>query len=231
MKIEKVICVTIKEFTKRINSIKKRFKGYPLEFSYGTHAKDLGVSDKWILSRKNFGGFSNNAKKKKAAFSLYLNYINVLKKIVSNKLNNVLVIEDDALIIDNNLKQIPVPPDADLIYLGGFFGTSKKKKMNGWDYEYLLPINVDMLIKIPDSKYNYKTKYFCAHAIFYPSWKKTENILKHIQKYQPKAVDNIFAGYVHPKFNCYCTLPSKIIQNPPENYSYIENKNRSVPYS
>jgi ribosomal protein S17E len=231
MKIEKVICITIKSFEKRINSIKKRFENYDLEFSYGTHAEELKISDEWILSRKNFGGFSNNPKKKKSAYSLYLNYINVLENIVSNKLNNVLVIEDDAFIVNNNFNDIIIPPDTDMFYLGGFFGTNKKKKFHGWNYEYLLPINIDMVIKIPNFKYNYRTKYFCAHSIFYPDWKKTKNILDFIKKYQPKAIDNILAGYVHSKFNCYCTLPSRIIQKDDNNFSHIENKKKVTPYS
>jgi len=231
MIIKKVICVTIKDFKKRIASIRKRFKKYKLEFLYGTHAKNLKVSNKWILSRKNFGGFSNNAKKKKAAYSLYKNHLEALRKIVSRKMNNVLVIEDDAFIKNRNFREIIIPSNADLIYLGGFFGTNKKKKFHDWNYEYLLPININMLIRIPDPKYNYKTKYFCTHAMFYPKWEKTKEILKCIKNYVPKAIDNIFAGYIHGKFQCYCTLPSRIIQKDTNNFSTIENKKHNVPFS
>ena len=66
--------------------------------------------------------------RKMKEYSLYLNQLETLSIIIKEKLENVLILEDDAIPQPNfYLLDIKYPKDCDLLYLGGFFGEPSKK--------------------------------------------------------------------------------------------------------
>jgi len=81
-----------------------------------------------------------------------------LEYIVDNKLENVIIMEDDAFVIDDTFLKEEIPTEYEMIYLGhGMYRTKA-----GFD------------------------KIVLSHAIYYKDWKVAENILDFIDGNQDK---------------------------------------------
>ena len=91
----------------------------------------------------------------------------ILNYIVNNKIDDVIVFEDDAVL--TNLQEIEVMDDEYYHYLGGF--------------EYK------------------KGKICLQHAMYYPSYKKVEEMLKILNNPKKlRTIDYMFSNYIQPKF-------------------------------
>jgi hypothetical protein len=210
VKIDNILVITTKRLKPlRIPKLLKRWslsetKPRILEFK---DYSELGIDEK-IKDRKFYNSRLKDPIRKMKEYSLYLNQLETLSIIIEEKLENVLILEDDALPEpDFYLLKIKYPEDCDLLYLGGFFGKPSKKIIS------LNPPNMNMVIRIPNSKNCYGVKYYCAHAMFYPNYKCAKKVLDILKKYKPKPFDCLMANYIHPKCKCYCCLPSLIIQD------------------
>jgi hypothetical protein len=139
------------------------------------NAKDMNLLDEdtknKYLDLKFFHRIPNKASNKNHVIGWCLNalqHLVILNYIVDNKIDDVIVFEDDAKLIDK-LEDIEVDDDDYYHYLGG---------------------------------YEYKKGKICKqHSIYYPSYKKVEEML--IILNNPKrlrTIDYMFANYIQSRF-------------------------------
>ena len=98
----------------------------------------------------------------------FLSHLNLMKHIVENKINNSLIVEDDALLIN------PLPenlPDDSLIYLGGFIGNKKITSKE--------PVKIQHKEGINTLDKNYRMVTTLAYYI--PKWEIAEEIVKKLE--------------------------------------------------
>ena len=76
--------------------------------------------DKKMLSMYNFGRESHLAR-----CACFLSHTKLLEEIVKKKLNDVLILEDDAKVTENFNPIIEVPVNTDAIYLGASHGNNE----------------------------------------------------------------------------------------------------------
>ena len=210
VKIDKAFVLTTKRLHKdRIPWIKDRWKNYPIEIKVMPDYTELGIEEK-IKDRKFYNSRLKDNVRKMKEYSLYKNHIALLKEIVEKKLDNILILEDDSYPtkLKCEIDNIKFPSDADILYLGGFFGYPNSKILRHIEYT-----SRDMIIRIPDYRDNYQIKYWCAHAIYYKSWKKVKQILEVLLYYKPKPFDVLMSRYIHTRFKCFCHLPSVVVQD------------------
>ena len=134
-----------------------------------------------------------------------LSHMKCLKHIVTNKLNNTIILEDDAIY---NGQRDWYDKDLDEVV---------KDKKNSSDYIVYLGYSIN-----PKNG-----KVFCCHSYMIPSWEKAEFILKSIEEKNPKkAIDVMYInliqrmGYNFSYFDIFGQIPG---------YSYIDKKIKKKP--
>ena len=78
------------------------------------------IPEYWA-SRKNFSSLTMDINKILPRVGCLLSHLKALKLAVDYKLENVLILEDDAYLLDTCLDDFEIPYDADIVYLGGTF--------------------------------------------------------------------------------------------------------------
>ena len=135
-----------------------------------------------------------------------LSHLRIMRKIVSGKMNNVLVIEDDALVDMKLLKKTNLNKlkQDKMIYFGGVLRPLKFKDPN-WNYERVKSgFKRNKVNKINPSRF----KIGSTHALYYPTTKSAKELLNFfesknrlraidselaiIQKKNPQLLDGIF---------------------------------------
>jgi len=163
------------------------------------------------------------------AYGLLLTHIKLMESVISNKYDNVLILEDDVM-FNNNFNEIfnerisALPNDWDFLYLGG---------NNLFHRGRFTLVNKDKNFIINSSNYytlNYelcKTTWTqCAHAVAINS--KIYNLLmQEISRNLTQPIDVTFCGLQNSGCNAYTFLPSLARQR--ASFSDIENK--SVDYN
>ena len=149
-----------------------------------------------------------NAKEKQKGnvVGCLLSHLRLMRKIVSNKLNKVLVIEDDALVDMQLLNKANLNnlPKNKMIYFGGVLRplTFKDKK---WNYEKVKKTFKKNKINKINSK---AFKIGSTHGLYYPTTESVKPLLSYleskdriraidselaiIQKKKPELIDSIF---------------------------------------
>ena len=130
-----------------------------------------------------------------ATCGCFLSHIKLWKHIIDNKLDNVLILEDDAYKINEDPTNLP---DDGITYLGGFFHTifmaNKIKKL-----EVIIPESIDGINLLDKSK----TRILMTISYYIPNWKIAEIMYNHI---------------INMKY--YRPIDSLMIKIPIKNYYY-----------
>ncbi len=151
------------------------------------------VSDE--LNKKMISMYNYPEKAHLGRCGCFNSHITLLEHVVDNRLNDVLVVEDDAV----EVSELPTDyPSDSLIYLGGFL---HNKKMTD---------NKKVIIKSTDGINNLPDEYRILMTLSYiiPTWVLAEDILKQIKSLKRyRAIDvllgniNIKKSYIYPA--CY----------------------------
>jgi len=133
----------------------------------------------------------------RAKCGCFISHINLLKHIITNKLNNVLVVEDDA----EQVNPLPETMPNEFIYLGGFF--SPKRFIDNLE----LPEVKQGIVEVPKD-----TKLLMTLAYYIPNWEWAEVIYDNIM-YQKRyrAIDIMFNKLPIKR---YLNYPACFIERP-----------------
>ena len=171
----------------------KKYKGNP---NYKRFPAVIGANlkeDNEYLKGKLIMMWNASDKQRRNVVGCYLSHLNVLKKIVRDKLNKTVVLEDDCQLDTKELNKIDLNklPQDKMIYFGGTL-RSMTFKTKGWDINktrksLVCDSNKSTLNKIVPGKF----KIGGAHAYYFPTWKSAENILKYLEsKERVRAIDS-----------------------------------------
>ena len=144
------------------------------------------------LNKKMISYYNYPKKSHLGRCGCFQSHINLLEHIVNNKLNNVLIVEDDAVQVDS----IPADyPKDSLIYLGGFL--HNKQMTNN---KKVLLESADGINNLPD---DYRILMTLSYII--PTWEVADDILKKIKLLKRyRAIDillgnlDIKKSYIYP---------------------------------
>ncbi len=185
------------------------------------HIEGTTECPKWI--KDNFKLYHNediNSFKVKGKMGCFASHIKALEYVVNNKLNDVVILEDDA-ILDGNI--IDLPTDGACL-LGGTLrhptnwtkdSKFRKNEVSKIISNFKLGIN-----EIDYTKYRWNT----AHSIYYPKWKIAEEILDFIKskKYKFKHFDLFLSSH---KLIKYLHYPSIYNHDDRDSKSQVNKKN------
>jgi len=164
--------------------------------------------DTKMISMWNFGRDAHLAR-----CGCFLSHINLLKYIVKNKLDDVLILEDDAV----QVNEIPTEyPRDGIVYLGGFL--YHRKMMNDKD-----PC-IDSITGINLVGSNYRMLGGLSYII--PNWELADKIIKSIDEL--KRVRAVDITYGNININQYYNFPGSFKEQGVESQISQKNKNNKV---
>lgn len=109
---DRIFVLTTPAFTDRIANMKQRMIGCDYEFFYGVHGADVDV-EKYR---------SSGSRLSRGQLSCALSHIKIYERMISENLDNVLILEDDCAFYETvfNLKEYysQLPEDYGVFYLG-----------------------------------------------------------------------------------------------------------------
>lgn len=124
---DKILVVSVPRFTDRHVRVKQHLTGLPFEFFWGADklnldydtAKTDGIYDEQMAKKLQRQGKALNL----GEIACSLSHRNLYTAIIENNWQKVLILEDDVLPIDENLKALPaaleeLPENWELVYLG-----------------------------------------------------------------------------------------------------------------
>lgn len=186
-------------------------------------------------SRKNFRTLTRDINIILPRIGCYLSHYYAALLAKQNNMEDVLILEDDAILLPNSLNDFRVPSDADIIYLGGTFAFEKEiKKKTG------------KIIKIDSNN----LKLYGMFGYFIPSKSKIEDIcnvlgavfldggakLKHEEwrsgkiRLMGQNNDRLFVNFFQKYGCCYFLNPVCIYHKMEEDKSTLGNKKYSKRY-
>lgn len=119
------------------------------------------VSVDYWKSRKNFALMTTKITSILPRVGCFLSHYRALKYIVDNKLNNVLILEDDAELLPSFSLDVETPTDSFLTYLG-----------------YSIPKNISYKLRNQYEKIDFDTiKIYGTFAYIINNWEKAEKIM------------------------------------------------------
>lgn len=124
---DKILVVSVPRFTDRHVRVKQHLTGLPFEFFWGADklnldydtAKTDGTYDEQMAKKLQRQGKTLNL----GEIACSLSHRNLYTAIIENNWQKILILEDDVLPIDENLKALPaaleeLPENWELVYLG-----------------------------------------------------------------------------------------------------------------
>jgi hypothetical protein len=189
-----------------IEKITEKIPNYKIWLADDINTYDSNKRNK-LLDLKFYHRIPNKFENKEEVLkrcSCTLHHLDILKFIIDNKLNNVIVFEDDAFNEKNNFT-INIDDDTTYYYLG---------------------------FKL--YKQNNKIKFAGQHAIYYPKFEYVENIynvLKDPKKL--KCIDYMFSNYIQPKFkhqysNFFIQSGLSLVNNCNQEKEYLKNFDKLI---
>jgi len=142
----KIYVVSFKE-SSRLQSLSNRLSGVDYEVVYGPNKNELNKED---LIQQGYVVATPPFNYSLSVFGCTFTHIEIYKKIKEQKLNNVLILEDDNLLLTENLDYMVnchknLPENWDLFFIGLY-------NIN-YDYKNILPRNYKNLMYIGDGIY------------------------------------------------------------------------------
>jgi GR25 family glycosyltransferase involved in LPS biosynthesis len=201
----------ITKFVINLNRSHDRFEKY-FDDSYtrweATDYKDLPLHHD--VFRRMISYYNLSESEHRAKCACFLSHYNLLKHIVENKINNCLILEDDAQLVRHLPNPADLPRDS-LIYFGGFFHhklmTNNKKVV----HESKEGVN-----KLDKSK----MRVLMTVSYFIPTYEVAEKIIKYIDTLKRlRAIDVILytvaidTYYYYPSIYVERCLESQIRKN------------------
>jgi len=175
------------------------------------------------MDRKNFNTLSRTPSKVFGRVGCYLSHLKLMKYALDNRIEPLLVLEDDCkFLTDRNDIEIRMPKNADIFYLGGLYWWKNDENKNDELDDFDGGSNPDMTFdNIKDHLYydNYiqiLPKYFriaCTFAYVLPTLEHIHNLFTTMLDVKKKAIDMMYVSYVQKYENSYIIQPSLCVQS------------------
>ena len=173
---DKIICINLKKRLEKRDFIKKQAKEYDLDIEFFDAIEIPENPAKGCLK----------------------SHLNILKQAKKDKLNNILILEDDCKFLKKcYLPEIPT--NWDMLYIGGNINAI---------YDYSNPNWIKGTIWTTHS-------YAISHKIF-------DKLITNLEKYEEE-VDKYYVYHIHPNYNCY--IIKDFLTTQKEGFSDIMNRN------
>ena len=119
-------------------------------------------------------------KKKKCTAGILNSHMSIIKKIVKNKINQALVIEDDAVVDFTKLKKINLNklPQDSIIYFGGTLHPPDTFKNKTWSHAKTIRNFKKGINKINPEKF----RILGGHGYYFPTWEIAKELLDDVDK-------------------------------------------------
>jgi GR25 family glycosyltransferase involved in LPS biosynthesis len=119
-------------------------------------------------------------KKKKCTAGILNSHMTIIKKIVKNKIDQALIIEDDAIIDFKLLKKINLDklPQDSIIYFGGSLHPPDTFKNKTWSHEKTIKTFKKGINKIDPEKF----RILGGHGYYFPKWEHAKQLIDIIDK-------------------------------------------------
>lgn len=223
MIIEHTFVINLKHRTDRWNKIKENFKNLKLKRWEAVYGKKLSDTNIQNIANEFCYNFCSEG-----MIGCWLSHYNLWKYIVSNKLDNVLILEDDSVPTENfkNIDNLltSVPSDYDLFYLG--CDGSCDNKNNSLLKLYFgenKTVNQDIMIpSFPLATHAYILSHKGAQKLLNNS--ALEKVGYHIDYYLAKYVYN----NNNNNFKVYAVREPFIVQSIEENTSDVIDSNHFI---
>lgn len=185
----------MKIFVINLDSAKDRWEQYKDDDRYtrwpATHYDDLAVTHPIFENMVSY--WNIDPKEHKAKCACYISHTSLWKYIVKNKINDVLILEDDAELV-GDLPDSSKLPQEGFTYLGGF--ASHTRLTQG-------PIKLDFepgLYEIDYSKY----RMLMMLAIYIPHWTIAYKMLQAVEERgRPRAIDTMIKDTKRQQYLLY----------------------------
>jgi len=128
-------------------------------------------------------------RKKKCTAGILNSHMSIIKKIVKQKINQALVIEDDAVIDFNILKKINLNklPQDSIIYFGGTLHPPDTFKNKTWSHDQTIKSFKKGINKIDPKKF----RILGGHGYYFPTWETAKDLLEKVDtKKKMRALDS-----------------------------------------
>ena len=136
------------------------------------------VPEEFIKKMNKMYNISDNLFKAKVC--QFYGYYQILKKIVSEEIDNVIICEDDAILKDK-LPETFMPETTDILLLNSLLHhpNSWKKDTKKYHHDNILPLINNFKEGINQIDYN-KFKWSCCACIYYPTHQKCLELINEI---------------------------------------------------
>jgi len=128
-------------------------------------------------------------RKKKCTAGILNSHMSIIKKIVKQKINQALVIEDDAVIDFKMLEKINLNklPQDSIIYFGGTLHPPDTFKNKTWRHEQTIKSFKKGINKIDPKKF----RILGGHGYYFPTWETAKDLLDKVDtKKKMRALDS-----------------------------------------
>ncbi len=119
-------------------------------------------------------------RKKKCTAGILNSHMSVIKNIIKQKLDQVLIIEDDAVVDFKKLKQINLKklPQDSLIYFGGTIHPPDSFKNKTWNHKTISKSFKNGINVIDPKKY----RILGGHGYYFPTWNIAKQLIDIVEK-------------------------------------------------
>ena len=193
----------MKIFVINLDTATGRWKNYEDDLRYtrwsATSIDDLSCDHPIYENMVSY--WNVDPREHKAKCCCYLSHTRLWRYIVTNKINDVLILEDDAHLINEIPDSCNLPQDG-FTYLGGL--SYNKKLTDG-------PLSVDFdegINKIDHLKY----RMLMCLSIYIPTWEVAYKMLQAVEERgRPRAIDTMI---LHTMRHQYVSYPASFVERP-----------------
>ena len=194
----------MKIFVINLDTATGRWKNYEDDVRYtrwsATHYDDLSYDHP--IFKEMVSMWNIDPKEHKAKCACYLSHTRLWRYIVTNKINDVLILEDDAHLVNEIPDSSDLPQDG-FTYLGGL--SYNNKLTDG-------PLTIDFdegINKVDHTKY----RMLMCLAIYLPRWEVAFKMLQSVEERgRPRAVDTMLRET--RRYNLYVNYPASFVERP-----------------
>ena len=189
----------------------KHFTDDKYERWIGTHWNELDDND--LRFRKMVSYWNVNPNEHNAKVGCLLSHTNLWRYIITNKLNDILILEDDAVEIDSVPENLPVDG---VTYLGGL--TWNMKILDG-----------HKKLMCPPGIYPVENfKILMTLSYYIPKWELAKELLDYVESQKRWRAVDIMLTKSNSKF--YMSYPASFIERPVESLIRKDKKKFSNRY-
>lgn len=185
------------KFVVNLDRCKDRMLFFDKSYTRWAAIDGAELSDDNPVLSKMISMYNIDPKQHRAKCGCFISHVNLLKHIFTNKLNNVIVVEDDA----EQVNPLPIDMPNEFIYLGGFFAPKCFKD------NLHLPEMKQGLMEVPEN-----TKLLMTLSYYIPNWEVAEVIYDHIMSQNRYRAIDIMLNKVDIKRYLY--FPACYVERP-----------------